>query len=188
MSPRADFLNCLRRRILYAINSQDILTETQETYNFLHSIGIPCSKLPTGPGKFAFDQDVVFTYNSVIESDDRVTFYDVTAVNDLYLCNVPVGHYSQVYYLKNNMLSLVFLDDDSQTVGTEEYEPEYIEVFKRGNINNIHAAICRIMQTDEYDFTVEKMWKAGNYELAASMHHDFGMYAPKNIKEAIQMH
>lgn len=188
----ADFKTTVLRRLSYYIETpEDILVESQESYDYLRSIGLKVSRLENKPGVFCIGDSKCFSYESYEEVDSKVIFHDIEVFeNDLDGDDIAPGKYSAAYYhntLKPGCIGTIFIANNGEDVGKFEFEMECDEAMKRGCVEDIKVAINRTMSISEYQYTIQKAVDQGNTELAELMYHTYGMYASPAIAKALEM-
>ncbi len=189
----ADFKTTVLRRISnYIENPKDILVESQESYDYLRSIGLEVGRLENKPGVFYIGDIKCFSYESYEEVNGKVVFYNIELFeNDLVDADeLAPGKYSAAYYhntMKPRCTGTVYVINNGEDVGKMEFEMEYEEAFKRGCVEDIKRAINQIMSMLEYEYTIQKAVDQGKDELAELMYNMYGMYAPPAIAKALEL-
>lgn len=182
----------LRRLSEYIKNPQNILVESQESYDYLHSIGLKVGRLENKPGVFYMGDIKCFSYESYEEVNDKVVFHDIELFeNDMVNADeLAPGKYSAAYYyntLKPHCLGNIYIVNNGEDVGNFEFEMETDDAIQRGCVKDIKVAISRIMSMLEYKYTTQKAVDQGNNELAELMYDTYGMYAPPAIAKALDL-
>lgn len=171
------------RKLKDNIMIRSLSVYTKEGYDYLTSFGFPCTYVERGAGTFYLDDtDALFMYQSKEEKEGQVIFYDVKIISKEYYELMPT--YESVYYKKDTCTELFFVNGDNVT--TEEFSPEYEYVFQYGSVKEMKHAIRRIMEMNDYTYTVKNACEQKNKDVLDKMISTFGMYCPSNLTETVK--
>jgi hypothetical protein len=164
----------LRTIVIHRICSYvdgEIVTETSEGYEYLSSIGMNVRKVENIPGVLSIGDIRCFSYESIEELDDKVTFSNIEVFKNDF--DLTPGKYPCAYYYtktRKGGVDTIFIDDQEL-----EYEFDYNEVLRRGTVRDIKRMISRIMAMNESTYTVKNALARGNTLLADVMRNTYGM-------------